>query len=95
MAGLDTGSVVDATEETPQPALPIKKSVLPGHIVCLEDGKKFKTLKRHLRSSHGMDPAKYRARWSLPPQYPMTAPDYTTTRSILAKTNRLGQKHRA
>jgi len=73
------------------PAVPIKKSVFPGYIVCLEDGKKLKMLKRHLQSSYGMTPDDYRAKWGLPYSYPMTAPDYAARRSELAKENGLGR----
>jgi predicted transcriptional regulator len=72
------------------PAVPIRKSVFPSYIVCLEDGKKLKMLKRHLQASYGMTPADYRAKWGLPDSYPMTAPDYAAHRSALAKENGLG-----
>ncbi len=68
-----------------EPAVPIKKSVRPDYIVCLEDGQKLKMLKRHLRTAYGMSPNEYRAKWSLPSNYPMTAPKYAETRSKLAK----------
>lgn len=74
------------------PAVPIKRSVFPDFIVCLEDGKKLKTLKRHLKVSFGLSPADYRAKWGLPYDYPMVAPSYAATRSGLAKSIRLGQK---
>jgi predicted transcriptional regulator len=74
------------------PAVPIKKSVFPSYIVCLEDGKKLKMLKRHLMASYGMTPDQYRAKWKLPSSYPMTAPDYAEMRSGLAKTIGLGRK---
>ena len=74
------------------PAVPIRKSVFPDHIVCLEDGKKLKLLKRHLRVSYGMTPGQYRQKWGLPVGYPMVAPNYTSHRSSLAKQNGLGRK---
>jgi len=79
------------TAEPLTPAVPIKKSVFPSYIVCLEDGKKLKMLKRHLQASYGMTPDDYRARWGLPDSYPMTAPDYSARRSELAKENGLGR----
>jgi predicted transcriptional regulator len=82
-----------AEEMPPQPpAVPIKRSVFPSYIVCLEDGKKLKMLKRHLMSSYGMTPDEYRAKWKLPSSYPMVAPDYAERRSTLAKENGLGRK---
>jgi predicted transcriptional regulator len=85
------GTEPPAVEE-PDPAVPIKKSVFPDHIVCLEDGKKLETLKRHLRASHGMTPEEYRTRWSLPRDYPMVAPKYAARRSAIAKEVGLGRK---
>ena len=78
--------------EQPEPAVPIKRSVFPDYIVCLEDGKKLEMLKRHLRASHPMTPEEYRARWSLPRDYPMVAPKYAARRSALAKEIGLGRK---
>lgn len=75
-----------------QPAVPIKKSVFPEYIVCLEDGKKLKMLKRHLQTSYGMSPDAYRTKWGLPRDYPMVAPNYAATRSGLAKQIGLGRK---
>jgi predicted transcriptional regulator len=75
-----------------QPAVPIKKSVFPEYIVCLEDGKKLKMLKRHLQTSYGMTPEQYRDKWSLPHDYPMVAPKYAEHRSELAKKIGLGRK---
>ena len=80
--------------EKPQPAVPVKKSVFPDHIVCLEDGKKLKMLKRHIKTAYNMTPEQYRERWSLPPDYPMVAPDYAKHRSTLAKKIGLGTKPR-
>ncbi len=88
MAGL--GSVPAAPVERPQPAVPIKKSVFPDFIICLEDGKKLKMLKRHLMSAYGMTPEQYRERWQLGPEYPMVAPNYAQHRSTLAKKIGLG-----
>lgn len=75
--------------QRPPPAVAIKKSITPDYIVCLEDGKKFKSLKGHLARSYGMTPAAYRARWDLPVDYPMVAPNYSAKRSALAKAFRL------
>lgn len=78
-----------------QPAVPVKKSVFPDHIICLEDGKKLKMLKRHLKTSYNMTPEQYREKWQLPPDYPMVAPNYARHRSSLAKKIGLGTKPRA
>ena len=78
----------------PVPAVPIRKSVTPDYIVCLEDGKKLKMLKRHLRSTYGMTPEEYRARWGLPTDYPMVAPNYAERRSQFAKEIGLGRTRR-
>ena len=78
-----------------KPAVPIKKSVQPDHIVCLEDGKKLKMLKRHLASSYGMTPDEYRKRWGLPDDYPMVAPNYAKQRSDLALKLGLGRRQEA
>jgi len=83
-----------AEPDRPQPAVPIKKSVFAEYIVCLEDGKKLKMLKRHLKSSYNMTPEQYRERWGLPPDYPMVAPKYAQHRSSLAKSIGLGTKPR-
>jgi predicted transcriptional regulator len=80
--------------ERPQPAVPIKRSVFPDHIVCLEDGKKLKMLKRHLKTAFDLTPAQYRERWGLPSDYPMVAPTYARHRSSLAKKIGLGTKAR-
>jgi predicted transcriptional regulator len=74
------------------PAVSIKKSITPDFLICLEDGKKFKSLKRHLRAAYGLTPEDYRARWNLSPDYPMVAPNYARTRSSLAVKMGLGQK---
>ena len=78
--------------EPQEPAVSIRKSVTPDYIVCLEDGKKFKSLKRHLQNAHGMSPAEYRAKWGLKKDYPMVAPNYSEARSSLARTMGLGRK---
>lgn len=84
-----------AQPEKPQPAVPVKKSVFADHIVCLEDGKKLKMLKRHLKTAYNMTPGQYRERWGLPQDYPMVAPSYARHRSSLAKKIGLGTKPRA
>ena len=81
----------DATPENLQPAVPIKKSILPDFIVCLEDGKKLKMLKRHLKTAYNMSPEEYRSKWSLPADYPMVAPNYAIKRQELAKASGLGR----
>lgn len=91
LAGLANVDVEPAIEER-APAVPIKKSVHPDHIVCLEDGLKFKSLKRHLNTHFNMTPDQYREKWGLPANYPMVAPLYSETRSRLAKANGLGKK---
>lgn len=80
--------------ELPQPAVPARKSVFPEYIVCLEDGKKLKMLKRHLKTAYNLTPAQYRERWGLPHDYPMVAPKYAEQRSTLAKQIGLGTKPR-
>lgn len=84
------GSEVKA--EAPRPAVPVRRSVTPDHIVCLEDGKKLKMLKRHLRTTYNMTPDEYRAKWGLPADYPMVAPNYAAQRSDFAKKIGLGRK---
>lgn len=74
------------------PAVPIRKSVTPDAIICLEDGKKFKSLKRHLNTAYGLTPEQYRTKWGLPVDYPMVAPNYAEARSALAKSMGLGRK---
>jgi predicted transcriptional regulator len=83
-----------ASGERPQPAVPVKKSVTPDYIICLEDGKKLKMLKRHLKTAYDMTPDEYRERWGLPRDYPMVAPNYAKHRSSLAKKIGLGTKPR-
>ena len=86
------GSVEAEKLEMPKPAVPIKKSVTPDYIISLEDGKKFKSLKRHISTHYGLTPDEYRAKWGLPADYPMVAPNYAATRSALAKSMGLGRK---
>src|SRR5579885_315749 len=76
--------------EAPKPAVPVRKSIHPEYLICLEDGKKLKMLKRHLRSSYNLTPDQYRQKWSLPPDYPMVAPNYAEQRSAFAKKIGLG-----
>jgi predicted transcriptional regulator len=83
---------VSEPAEELRPAVPVKKSIAPDYIVCLEDGKKFKSLKRHLRTHYDLSPEQYREKWGLPADYPMVAPNYSATRSRLAKDNGLGRK---
>ncbi len=83
-----------AVPERPKPAVPIKKSVFPDYVVCLEDGKKLKMLKRHIKTAYNMTPDQYRERWGLPPEYPMVAPNYAKHRSALAKKIGLGTRPR-
>jgi predicted transcriptional regulator len=88
------GAPVEVVVERPQPAVPIKKSVTPDYIVCLEDGKKLKMLKRHLKTAFNMTPEEYRERWDLAADYPMVAPNYARQRSSLAKQIGLGTRAR-
>ena len=81
---------VEEVSEKPKPAIPIRRSVTPDYIVCLEDGKKLKMLKRHLRTAYNMTPEEYRDRWGLPADYPMVAPNYAVQRRDLAKKIGLG-----
>ncbi|GLK69122.1 MucR family transcriptional regulator [Hansschlegelia plantiphila] len=91
LTGVATGKVEAPVEEL-KPAVPLKKSVTPDFIICLEDGKKFKSLKRHLRTAYDMTPEDYRAKWGLAADYPMVAPNYASARSELAKKMGLGQQ---
>ncbi|KQO63283.1 MULTISPECIES: MucR family transcriptional regulator [unclassified Methylobacterium] len=87
-----SGQIEAKTPAAPlQPAISVKKSVTADHIICLEDGRTFKSLKRHLRAKYDMSPEQYRAKWGLPPDYPMVAPNYAKARSDLAKAIGLGQ----
>jgi predicted transcriptional regulator len=83
-----------AAKERPTPAVPLKRSVTPEYIICLEDGKKLKMLKRHLKTRYNLTPDEYRERWGLPPDYPMVAPNYAAQRSDLAKKIGLGTTRR-
>lgn len=93
LAGV-SGKAGEAPSEPLKPAVSVKKSITPEHIVCLEDGKKFKSLKRHLRTQYNMTPEQYREKWGLGPDYPMVAPNYAAARSQLAKEMGLGQQRR-
>jgi predicted transcriptional regulator len=84
----------EAPSEPLKPAVPVKRSISAEHLVCLEDGKKFKSLKRHLRTQYNMTPEQYREKWGVPPDYPMVAPNYAAARSQLAKEMGLGQQRR-
>jgi predicted transcriptional regulator len=89
-----SGGQMSAPTEPLKPAVPVKRSVTPDYIVCLEDGQKFKSLKRHLRTRYDMTPEQYREKWNLPPDYSMVAPNYAAARSQLAKQMGLGQQRR-
>ncbi|MGA8654366.1 MAG: MucR family transcriptional regulator [Xanthobacteraceae bacterium] len=91
---VSNGAHVATPAEPLKPAVPIKRSITPEYLVCLEDGKKFKSLKRHLRTQYNMTPDQYRAKWNLPADYPMVAPNYAAARSQLAKQMGLGQQRR-
>jgi predicted transcriptional regulator len=93
LSKIGTG-VQEAPVEALVPAVPVKKSITPDFIICLEDGKKFKSLKRHLRTKYDMTPDQYRAKWGLPSDYPMVAPNYASARSELAKAMGLGAQRR-
>ena len=86
--------LLQSAGEPPKPAVAVKKSIGEDYIICLEDGRKFKSLKRHLRAQYDMSPEQYRAKWGLPPDYPMVAPSYAKARSTLAKEMGLGQQRR-
>lgn len=90
LSGISTGA--EPVEVAPkEPAVPVRRSITPDHLVCLEDGRKFKSLKRHLRTKYNMSPEDYRAKWGLAKDYPMVAPNYAKARSELAKQMGLGQ----
>jgi predicted transcriptional regulator len=91
---VNIGNVPATPSERPQPAVPLKKSVHADYIICLEDGKKLKMLKRHLKTAYNMTPEAYRERWGLAPDYPMVAPNYARQRSRLAKEIGLGTRAR-
>jgi predicted transcriptional regulator len=90
-----TQGATETSKEELTPAVPIKKSITPDYMICLDDGKKFKSLKRHLRTAYNLTPDQYRARWNLPSDYPMVAPNYAQARSALARSMGLGQKRAA
>ncbi len=92
LSGLATGAA--AAAERPEPAVSVRRSVTPDYIVCLEDGRKLKMLKRHLNTAYNMTPDQYRARWDLPADYPMVAPNYAAKRSTLARKIGLGTRRR-
>ena len=94
LANVNAPGSATVSADRPQPAVPIKKSVHPDYIICLEDGKKLKMLKRHLKTSYNMSPEEYRERWGLPADYPMVAPNYAKQRSRLAKDIGLGKQGR-
>jgi len=95
MALTQVGSApVEVSVEPLKPAISVKKSIHTDYIICLEDGKKFKSLKRHLRTQYNMSPEQYREKWGLPADYPMVAPTYAAARSRLAKEMGLGQQRR-
>lgn len=91
LAGAVSGDAASARVTREEPAVPIRKSITPDYLICLEDGKKFKSLKRHLRSHYNLSPEEYRDKWGLPRDYPMVAPNYAQARSKLAKKMGLGQ----
>lgn len=93
-AALEDVARTDGSAVEPTPAIAVRRSVTPDYIVCLEDGKKFKSLKRHLRSHYDMSPDEYRQKWGLPSDYPMVAPNYAQARSALAREMGLGQQGR-
>ena len=94
LARVSSGHSEGTPSEPLKPAVSVKRSITPDYIVCLEDGKKFKSLKRHLRTQYSMTPEAYREKWDLPPDYPMVAPNYAAARSQLAKQMGLGQQRR-
>lgn len=89
-----SGGPGELSADHPKPAISVKRSITPDYLVCLEDGKKFKSLKRHLRTQYNMTPEQYREKWGLPADYPMVAPNYAQARSHLAKQMGLGQQRR-
>ena len=93
LSEIDGGAVLESKPDL-KPAISVRKSVTDDHIVCLEDGKKFKSLKRHLRTRYNMSPEEYREKWGLPADYPMVAPNYARQRSDLARKMGLGQSRK-
>jgi predicted transcriptional regulator len=92
LQAIQTGETVSLEKPEQKPAVSIKKSVTPDYIISLEDGGRYKSLKRHLATKYGLTPQAYREKWRLPKDYPMVAPNYAATRSALAKSSGLGQK---
>ena len=92
ISGLGQSTPADKPAPMGRPAVPVARSVTPDYIICLEDGRKLKMLKRHLRTAFGLTPAQYRAKWRLPPDYPLVAPNYAKQRSRFAKKIGLGKK---
>lgn len=90
LQSLHKGEVSPAHPDGLQPAVPVAKSIMPDYLICLEDGKKMKMLKRYLKTAYGLTPEEYRAKWNLPDDYPMVAPNYAEKRSSLAKAIGLG-----
>jgi predicted transcriptional regulator len=95
VSSLGTAAAAPFVDEAKAPAVSVKKSVTPDYLICLEDGKKLKMLKRHLHTSYGLTPDAYRAKWGLPKDYPMVAPNYAAKRSALAKQIGLGRGTKA
>jgi predicted transcriptional regulator len=91
-SAIDEKPSASVVASPPRSAVSVKKSIFPDYLICLEDGKRFKSLKRHLRSAYDLTPEKYRERWRLPADYPMVAPNYAAARSTLAKSSGLGKK---
>ena len=89
------GAAAPANEQSQKAAIPVRRSITPDYIVCLEDGKKLKMLKRHLRTAYGLSPEEYRSKWGLPADYPMVAPNYSKKRSAFAKKIGLGRSEAA
>ena len=86
------GLKIEVAAEPQKPAVSVRKSITPDYLICLEDGKQFKSLKRHLRTHYDLSPEDYREKWGLPSDYPMVAPNYAAARSALAKKMGLGQQ---
>ena len=94
LQAIQTGETVSLDKPEQKPAVPIKKSVTPDYLVSLEDGARYKSLKRHLATKYGLTPQAYREKWGLPNNYPMVAPNYAAARSAMAKSSGLGQKQK-
>lgn len=95
LSGIGTPAMPEPPPPRPSPAVPIRQSITPDYIICLEDGRQLKTLRRHLANAYGLTPEAYRSRWGLGFDYPMVAPNYAATRSRLAKINNLGKGRRS